>query len=78
MNAIKTEKQYQIAWARIYELMNTARKNMATGDELKLLVLMVEKYEVGLDEEIVKALKKSEKSKRIKWDEAKKQIAAWK
>lgn len=32
--------------------------------------------EFGRD--IVKAVRKSEKSKRIKWEDAKKQIAAWK
>lgn len=29
-------------------------------------------------EDIVSALRKSEKSKRVKWEDAKKQIAAWK
>jgi len=42
---IKTEKEYQKALARIYALMNNAQKNTAEGDELELLVLLVEKYE---------------------------------
>src|ERR1700731_3046763 len=42
---IKTDKEYQKSLARIYELMNTARKNTAIGDELDLLVLLVERYE---------------------------------
>jgi hypothetical protein len=42
---IKTEKEYQKCLAHIYELMNAAAKNTAEGDELELLVLLVEKYE---------------------------------
>jgi HTH-type transcriptional regulator/antitoxin HigA len=42
---IKTEKEYKENLARIYELMNATRKNTAEGDELELLVLLVEKYE---------------------------------
>ena len=45
---------------------------------LKYVKLRKEERVTESDEEIVKALKKSEKSKRIKWDDAKKQIAAWK
>ncbi len=32
----------------------------------------------ALQGELVKSIKKSEKSKRVKWEDAKKQIAAWK
>jgi HTH-type transcriptional regulator/antitoxin HigA len=42
---IKTEKEHQKVLARIYELMNNVRKNTPEGDELELLVLLVEKYE---------------------------------
>ena len=42
---IKTEKEYQKSLARIYELMNSVKKNTEAGDELELLVLLVEKYE---------------------------------
>ena len=45
---------------------------------LKYVKLRKEKERPDSEEEIAKAVKKSEKSKRIKWEEAKKDIAAWK
>jgi HTH-type transcriptional regulator/antitoxin HigA len=45
VKVIKTEKEYQKGLARIYELMNNVRKNTTEGDELELMVLLVEKYE---------------------------------
>jgi len=44
---------------------------------LKYVKLRKEK-EADLQDDIKHAINKSEKSKRIKWEEAKKQIAAWK
>ena len=45
---------------------------------LKYVKLHREKGIPDTDGKILKELKKSEKSKRVKWDEAKKQINAWK
>lgn len=44
IKAIKTEKDYQKALSRIDELMD-AEPNTPEGDELELLVILVEQYE---------------------------------
>ena len=45
---------------------------------LKYVKLKKASRETPTDKEIVKAIKKSEKGKHIKWEEAKKEIMAWK
>ena len=45
---------------------------------LKYVKMRKGKAENDSDQDIAQAIKKSEKSKRVKWDDAKKQIAAWK
>jgi hypothetical protein len=45
---------------------------------LKYVKLKKATREVQTDKEIVKAIKKSEKGKHIKWEDAKKEIMAWK
>lgn len=46
---IKTEKQYEMACKRIYELIHSQKEliepNTAKGDEIEILALLVEKYE---------------------------------
>ncbi|MCC5944068.1 MAG: transcriptional regulator [Bernardetiaceae bacterium] len=43
---IKTEQDYQAAISRIEELWKNARKDTLEGDELDLLVTLVEAYEM--------------------------------
>jgi len=66
----------------LVEIKETAQSKPLI-EHLKTLkyVKLRKEREIGLsysDEELVKAIKKSEKSKRIKWEDAKKKIAAWK
>ena len=41
---IRTKKDYQLALARL-ELIFDAKKNSKQGDELKILSILIEKYE---------------------------------
>ncbi|MDH4130106.1 MAG: helix-turn-helix domain-containing protein [Spirochaetota bacterium] len=45
INPIKSEKDYQEALDKIYNLMNTVEPNTPEGDELDILVTLVEAFE---------------------------------
>lgn len=63
----------------LVEIKETAQSKPLI-EHLKTLKYVKMHKEKGTDiaTDIKQAVKKSEKSKRVKWDEAKKQIAAWK
>ena len=48
LKPIKTDKQYNEALARVYELMQTdIKEGTATSDELEVLSILIKEYEVA-------------------------------